>query len=117
MAELHLPSPQIQTLMFVYLMYSAQATIYISRVPGRFWSLPPSRYVAAATLGNVAIATVLAAGGILMASVPVSLLAGTLVCVLAATVLFDQVKIGFLNKTGLLGKPNQSDKIKRGAVA
>jgi H+-transporting ATPase len=33
---LGLPQAQIQTLMVVYLMYSAQGTIYITRVPGRF---------------------------------------------------------------------------------
>jgi H+-transporting ATPase len=39
---LALPTPQVQTLMFVYLMYSAQATIYITRVPGRLWSFGPT---------------------------------------------------------------------------
>ena len=53
----HLPVAQIQTLMFAYLIYSAQATIYLTRVRGRFWSFAPSRYVALATLGNVAIAS------------------------------------------------------------
>jgi H+-transporting ATPase len=36
---LRLPVPEIQTLIFVYLMYSAQATIYLARVGGRFWSV------------------------------------------------------------------------------
>jgi H+-transporting ATPase len=100
---LNLPTPQIQTLVFVYLMYSAQATIYISRVPGRFWSLAPSRFVAATTLGNVLLASVLAAGGLLMTAVPVSLLALTLSAVLFATVVLDQIKISVFGKTGLLG--------------
>jgi H+-transporting ATPase len=105
---LKLPTLQIQTLMFVYLMYSAQATIYITRVPGRLWSLAPSRYVAAATLGNAAIASILAAWGILMASVPVVLLAGTLGAVVIATGLLDQIKISLFQKTGLLGSSNPS---------
>lgn len=105
---LKLPTLQIQTLMFVYLMYSAQATIYITRVPGRFWSLAPSRYVAAATIGNAAIASILAAWGIFMASVPVVLLAGALGAVLVATVLLDQVKISLFQKTGLLGSSSPS---------
>ncbi len=109
MAVLHLTTTQIQTLMFVYLIYSAQATIYITRVPGRFWCIPPSRYVAAATLSNVAIASILAAGGILMASLPVSLLVGTFAAVLAATVLLDQIKTGLLNRTGLMGNADPSD--------
>jgi H+-transporting ATPase len=109
MNVLKLSTLQIQTLMFVYLMYSAQATIYITRVPGRFWSLAPSRFVAAATIGNAVVASILAAAGILMASVPVALLAGTLGAVLVATVLLDQVKISVFQKTGLLGGPSPSD--------
>lgn len=100
---LKLPTPQIQTLVFAYLMYSAQATIYITRVPGRFWSLAPSRFVAATTLGNVFLASVLAAGGLLMTAVPVSLLALTLAAVLVATVVLDQIKISVFGKSGLLG--------------
>lgn len=106
---LKLPNLQIQTLMFVYLMYSAQATIYITRVAGRFWSHTPSRYVAAATIGNVIIASLLAAWGILMASVPVALLAGTLGAVLVATVVLDQVKIWLFQRTGLLGNSHQTN--------
>jgi H+-transporting ATPase len=104
---LKLPTEQTQTLVFVYLMYSAQATIYISRVPGRFWSLAPSRFVAATTLGNVLLATVLAAGGLLMTPVPISLLALTGVAVLVAMVVLDQIKISVFGRTGLLGDPVQ----------
>jgi H+-transporting ATPase len=103
-----LPTLQIQTLTFVYLMYSAQATIYISRVPGRFWSLGPSRFVAATTLGNVLIASVLAAAGMLMTAVPVALLALTLGVVVAAAVVLDQIKISVFGKTGLLGEVGRS---------
>ncbi|WP_448510292.1 HAD-IC family P-type ATPase [Immundisolibacter sp.] len=108
LSVLKLPTLQIQTLMFVYLMYSAQATIYITRAPGRFWAHAPSRYVAAATIGNAALASILAAWGILMASVPVVLLAGTLGAVLVATVVLDQIKISLFQKTGLLGSSSPS---------
>jgi len=103
-----LPTLKIQTLTFVYLMYSAQATIYISRVPGRFWSLGPSRFVAATTLGNVLIASVLGAARMLMTAVPVALLALTLGVVVAAAVVLDQIKISVFDKTGLLGEVGRS---------
>lgn len=90
---LQLPVPQIQSLMFAYLMYSAQATIYLTRTPDRCWSLPPSRFVAAATIGNVVLATVLAGGGFLMAPVAATLLAATLGSVLLVALLLDQIKI------------------------
>ncbi|HHT1170748.1 TPA: HAD-IC family P-type ATPase, partial [Klebsiella michiganensis] len=52
LTRLQLPVPQIQALMFAYLMYTAQMTIYLSRTPGRCWSLRPGRLVVLATVGN-----------------------------------------------------------------
>jgi H+-transporting ATPase len=102
---LHLPVPQVQTLMFVYLIYSAQATIYLTRVRGRCWSFPPSRYVALSTIGNAVIASVLGFLGILTAAVPAAVLLGTLGAVLAATFVLDEVKLWFFNKTAVFGGP------------
>jgi H+-transporting ATPase len=104
---LKLPVPQIQTLMFVYLIYSAQTTIYLTRVRGRFWSFAPSRYVAAATIGNAIIASILAFWGILTAAVPGVVLLGTLGAVLAATFVLDEVKLWIFNKTAVFGQPGQ----------
>jgi len=100
---LELPIPQIQTLMFIYLIFSAQATIWITRVRDHFWSFLPSRYVVATTIGNVIIASALAAGGILMDAVPVILLMGVLGAVFITSLLLDYVKIGFYQHTGILG--------------
>jgi H+-transporting ATPase len=102
LSVLKLPIPEIQTLMFVYLMYSAQATIYLARVRGRLWSFAPSRYVAAATVGNVILATVLGVWGIQMAPVPTGLLVGMLGAVLVAAGLLDQVKIWLFRSTETL---------------
>ena len=104
----HLAVPQIQTLMFVYLIYSAQATIYLTRVRGRFWTFPPSRYVALATIGNAVIASVLGYWGILTAAVPALALLGTLGAVLAATFVLDEVKLWFFKKTAVFGAPEQT---------
>jgi H+-transporting ATPase len=102
-----LPIPQVQTLMFVYLIYSAQATIYLSRVRDRVWSLAPSAFVAATTLGNVLVASVLAYWGVLMAAVPAALLLGTLGLVLAAALMLNEVKIWLFRSSGILGSPKQ----------
>lgn len=101
--SLKLPSPQIQTLVFVYLMYSAQATIYLTRVRDRLWSFPPSRYVATATIGNVIVASALAYWGVLMAPVPGALLLAMLGAVAVATIFLDQIKIWIFQSTGILG--------------
>ena len=103
-AVLQLPTSQIQTIMFVYLMYSAQATIYLTRIRDRLWSFPPSCYVAAATIGNVIAASALSYWGILMAPVPAVLLLATLAAVLAAAVLLDQIKIWIFQSTGIMGR-------------
>lgn len=100
---LQLSVPQIQTLMFAYLIYSAQATIYLTRVRGRFWSFAPSRYVAIATLGNVAIASVMGLLGILTAPVPAAVLLGTLAAVLAATFVLDEVKRWLFDTSAVFG--------------
>jgi H+-transporting ATPase len=86
--------------MFAYLIYSAQATIYITRVRGRAWSFAPSRYVVAATAGNAAIATVLSGFGILTATVSMPILLATLAAVLAATFVLDEVKLWLLLPSG-----------------
>jgi H+-transporting ATPase len=103
-----LPIAEIQTLMFAYLMYSAQATIYITRVRGRLWSFAPSRYVAAATIGNVIAASALAIWGILMAAVPAIVLAGTLGAVVAAAPLLDEIKSWIFQKTRVPGRLNET---------
>lgn len=105
-AALHLlamPIPQVQTLMFVYLIYSAQATIYLTRVRDRVWSLAPSRYVAATTIGNVIVASALGYWGILVAAVPAAVLVGTLGAVIVAALLLNEVKIWISRSTGILG--------------
>jgi H+-transporting ATPase len=104
LSVLKLPIPEIQTLMFVYLMYSAQATIYLARVRDRLWSFAPSRYVAAATVGNVILATVFGVWGIQMAPVPAGLLVGMLGAVLVAACLLDQVKIWLFRSTETLAE-------------
>ena len=98
---LALSVPQIQTLMFVYLIYSAQTTIYLTRVRGRFWSFAPSPYVALATIGNAVIATVMAYLGLLATPVPAAVLGGLLVAVLAATFVLDELKLTFFRRTAV----------------
>lgn len=106
---LELPIPQIQTLMFIYLIYSAQATIYLTRVRSRFWSFAPSRYVAMATIGNVIIASILAFQGILTAAIPTVVILGTLGAVLAATFVLDEVKLWIFNNTAVFGQPGENN--------
>ncbi len=104
---LMLSVPQIQTLMFVYLIYSAQTTIYLTRVRGRFWSYAPSPFVALATIGNAVIATVMAYFGLLAAPIPAALLGVLLAIVIGATFVLDEIKLYFFKRENVLGSPEQ----------
>jgi H+-transporting ATPase len=108
LSVMSMPIPQIQTLMFVFLIFSAQVTIHMTRVRDHLWSFAPSRYVTAVTIGNMAFVSVLAYFGILMAAVPIALIAGVLIAVLAAAFVLDYVKIWFYNRTGILGAVGQT---------
>jgi H+-transporting ATPase len=100
---LHLSIPQIQTLMFAFLIYSAQATIYLTRVRGRLWSFAPSRWVVLATVGNVVIASAMGLFGLLAAAVPAFVLFATLAAVLATTLVLDEIKRRLLQRTAVFG--------------
>lgn len=90
--------PQTQTLIFVYLIYSAQATIYLTRVRGRFWSSSPSTWVACATIGNAIIASGMAYFGLLAAPISGAALSILLVAVIFATFALDECKMLFFSK-------------------
>lgn len=94
----HMPVAQIQTLMFAYLIYSAQITIYLTRVRERFWILAPSGFVALATGGNVILASIFSYFGILMEPVSFTFLAGTFGAVLAMALFLDEIKVRIFQK-------------------
>lgn len=95
---LKLPFVQIQTLMFLYLIYSAQATIYITRVRKHFWSFLPSGLVMAVTLGNIFVSSLFALCGILMAQVSPLLVIALLAVVVLASFGIDLLKIHFYKR-------------------
>ncbi len=91
--------PQTQTLIFVYLIYSAQATIYLTRVRGRFWSSMPSAWVAAATIGNAVIASLMAYFGLLAEPISGTALSILFLLVVGAIFLLDECKMMFFGRT------------------
>jgi len=90
---IHFSIPQTQTLMFAYLIYSAQITTYMARVRHHFWSFAPSRLLACATIGNVIVASALSFWGVFMEPIPGAVLAVTLGLVLITACLLDTVKV------------------------
>ena len=71
-----LSAQQMQTVVFLLLVFTNQASIYVLRTDGRLWSFAPGRWMALASAGDVVLVSLLAALGWLMAPVPLTLVAG-----------------------------------------
>ncbi|MFN8417890.1 MAG: hypothetical protein U0528_01375 [Anaerolineae bacterium] len=81
---LQLDPAQLQTLVFLMLVYISQANVYIVRERRHLWSSRPSPWMLLATAFDLILVGILAVGGILMTAIsPLILLQ-----LLAATVIF-----------------------------
>lgn len=89
---LDLGLPATQTLVFVMLVATGQATVYLVRERRHLWASRPSAWMLAATVADLVVVTLLATRGILMASVPLADIAVLLAGVGVATLLIDFVK-------------------------
>ena len=110
-----------QTLVFVMLVFTGQATVYLVRERGHLWTARPSNWMMLATVLDVAVVATMAGRGILMAPVHLAYIALLLVAVVAATVLLDLVKVTLLGRlrtqvvTGAAGHGTRSGPAPRGA--
>ena len=98
---LHLPLAQLQTLMFVMLVFSGQGMIYLVRERRHFWQSRPSRWLLLSSVADIAVVTLLATGGILMTRVPLTLVIALLVLVMAFLTALDFVKLHSFRRFGL----------------
>ena len=89
---LKLDAAAIDTLALVALVFGSQTTLYAIRERQRLWSRP-SLWLNLSSLANVNIVSVMASAGILMAPLPMSLVAGTLVAALGFSIALTAVKI------------------------
>jgi H+-transporting ATPase len=90
---LHYSIVMLQTLVFVVIVFGNQATTYTNRERRRLWSSRPSLWVALSSVIDIAIASVLAVGGIAMTALPAAVVAGTLVAAAAFAFMLDLVKL------------------------
>jgi H+-transporting ATPase len=69
--EIHLglSHEMVQTLIYLHLAVGGMMTIYVTRVKGPFWSIPPAKTMLIATGLSVAVSTILAWFGILMSPI------------------------------------------------
>jgi H+-transporting ATPase len=99
--RLRLPLPQLQTLIFVMLVFSGQATVYMVRERRHFCSSRPSHWLLASSLLDVLIVSLMATQGILMAPIGAGLVGSVLGLVLLYLVLVDYLKLGLIRLLGL----------------
>jgi H+-transporting ATPase len=92
---LHLPIDEVKTAIFLLLVFSGQATVYLIRERKHFWHSMPSRWMLASSVLDITIVSLLAIYGILMAPINVYLVLGLLAAVTIYFFLLDFIKVRF----------------------
>ncbi len=94
----HLSLEETQTLMFVMLVFTGQATVYVVRERDRFWSSRPVGWLLLATTVDVLVVSFLAAAGIFMTAVPLPAIALVLAIAVGFMFVMDPIKIRTLRR-------------------
>ncbi len=92
---------QTQTLIFLMLVFSGQATVYVVRERDHFWRSRPVRWLLAATTADTVVVSALAIGGVLMTPVAVGYVVLMLAIAAAFMFVMDPVKVAALRRFGL----------------
>jgi H+-transporting ATPase len=90
---LGLPLAQLQTLVFVMLVATGQGNVYLVRERGHFWQSRPSAWLVGSSIADIAVVTLMATQGVLMAAVSPVLIAALLIVTAAYLVAIDQLKV------------------------
>jgi H+-transporting ATPase len=83
----------LQTLAFVIIVFSNQATTYTNRERRHLWSSRPSSWLIVSSIADLLIASTLAIGGVAMKPLPVLIVAGTFAAAVVFAFLLDFVKV------------------------
>ncbi|ADE10403.1 plasma-membrane proton-efflux P-type ATPase [Sideroxydans lithotrophicus] len=90
---LHLPLTELQTLIFVMLVFSGQGNVYLVRERRHFWHSLPSKWLLLASLLDIVIVGFFSTQGIFMAAIPLGLVSGLMALVLTYLIAVDFIKI------------------------
>jgi H+-transporting ATPase len=83
---------QMETVVFLLLVFTNQTALYALRNDERLWRLAPSKWMAAASVGDIVAVSLFAGFGVLMASVPWSIVLVILGVSVALALLLDAIK-------------------------
>jgi H+-transporting ATPase len=92
---LQLGVAETQTLVFVWLVFGgSQAILYLTRARGFFWQKPyPGKSLRMATIFDVALVTLMATFGWLMAPIPLSLIGAALLLAFVFLIVANLLKV------------------------
>ena len=94
--------PQLQTLIFVMLVFTGQANIYLVRERGAFWKSRPGITLFLSTVADVILVGLFATQGILMEPISMSMIVALAGLILVFALLLDFFKIIVFKQTGFL---------------
>lgn len=98
---LHLPLRQLQTLVFLMLVFTGQGNVYLVRERNRLWHSFPSRWLIVSSAADILVVSLLATSGILMAPISWSLVASSLAIVLVYLFVIDGLKVRIFHHFGV----------------
>jgi H+-transporting ATPase len=95
---LHLDIDALRTLAVVTLVFSGQAVLYVVRERRHLWSSWPGKWLMASSTVDLAIVSVLAVGGILMAPLPMGVVAGVFGAAVVLAFVLDAAKLALFRR-------------------
>jgi H+-transporting ATPase len=90
---LRLSPGEMQTLTFTMLVFAGQGNSYVLREHGRLWSSRPAPIMLLASLWDVLLVASLAAGGVLMSSLPIIMITLLVATTIVFTLAMDSIKL------------------------
>ncbi len=90
--------PEIRTLIFLTLIFTGQAIVYLVRERGHFWHSRPSRWLIASSIADILIVCALALYGIFMAPLSAYLIFGLLGSIILYFLLLDRFKVSIIKR-------------------
>ena len=98
---LHLPLRQLQTLVFLMLVFTGQGNVYLVRERNRAWNSHPSRWLILASMADVIVVSFMAATGVLMAAIPWPLVVILFLTVVTFLIAIDGLKVHIFRQFGV----------------
>jgi H+-transporting ATPase len=98
---LHLSIRQLQTLVFLMLVFTGQGNVYLVRERNRLWHSLPSRWLILSSAADVVAVSLMATTGILMTPISWSLVSSLLAIVLLFLFVIDGLKVHVFRQFGV----------------